>query len=74
MERTLFLVKGGGAALQQTLPTAVDAEEGRGRFASQRTDEDDFDGTGGQGNPPELGDESAGKEQREVEIEVGYPS
>ena len=47
MERTLFLVKGGGGALQETLRTAVDAEEGKGRFSSQRTDEDDFDGTGG---------------------------
>ena len=72
--RTLFLVKGGGGALQETLRTAVGVEEGKGRFANQRTDEDDFDGADGQGNPPELGDESAGEEQRKVEIEVDYSS
>ena len=74
MERALLLVKDGGDALQETLRTTIGAEEGDGQFASQRTDEDDFDGAGGQGNPPELGDKRTGEEQREVEIEVDYPS
>jgi len=32
-------------------------------------DEDDFDGTGGSRNPPKLGEESVGEEEREIEVE-----
>ena len=72
MKRALFLVEDTSGAFQETLRAAVGAEEGRRHFGGQRTDEDDFNGTGGSRNPPKLWEESAGEEEREVEVEVDY--
>ena len=71
MKRVLFRAKDAGCAFQKALRTAVEAEEGEGRVASKRTDEDDF---GVPGTFPELREESAGEEEREVEIEIEHSS
>ena len=47
VKRALFLVKDTGGVFQETLRIAVDGEKGKGRFASQRTNEDNFNRTGG---------------------------
>jgi len=71
MKQALFRAKDAGCAFQKTLRTAVEAEEGKGRVASKRTDEDDF---GVPRTSPELREESAGEEEREVEIEIEHSS
>ena len=65
-------MKDTGSAFQETLRAAVCPEEGCRHLAGQRTDEDNLNGTGRLGNPPKLGEESAGEEEREVEVEVDY--
>ena len=73
MKRALFFAEDTSGAFQETLRTSVGQEEGGRHFAGQRTDEDDFNWAGRLRDPPELGEESAGEEEREVEVEVDCP-
>jgi len=63
-----------GCAFQKALRTAVKAEEGEGRVASKRTDEDEFNPTDVSRTFPELREESAGEEEREVGVEIEHSS
>ena len=74
VKRALLRMKDADCAFKKALRTAVGAEEGNGKISSKRTDEDDSNPTGGERTFPQLGEESAGEEEREVEIEVKYSS